>query len=238
MPGLDARAELIRDAAAVGALLSESQAERMLVLVELILQAPFNLTAIRDPAVARQKHLVDSLGLLPWIGPGPGRLADLGSGAGLPGIPLGVSRPDLDVFLVESVHKKAAFLERAVDELGLGNVRVVTARAEDLGQDPAWRESLDWVVARAVAPLRVLVEYALPLCRVGGRLVAAKGPGVGEEVSAAGRAIQLLGGRWGPVTAVQIPGLGEQRTVACVDKVRPTPARWPRRAGTPARRPL
>ncbi|HEV2438480.1 MAG TPA: 16S rRNA (guanine(527)-N(7))-methyltransferase RsmG [bacterium] len=177
--------------------------------------------------------VVGALCVLPFV-PDSGRLVDLGSGAGVPGIPIAILRPGLHVVLADAARKKAAFLEVAARALALTNVAVVHARAEDLGRDPAHREQYDVATARAVAPVRVLAEYALPLLRLGGEAVLPKGRGAEDEVRAAVRALHLLGGE----TAVHSPRTEFCSPVVVVRKIAPTPAAYPRRAGTPQRHPL
>ncbi len=177
--------------------------------------------------------VVGALCVLPFV-PDAGGLADLGSGAGVPGIPIAVLRPGLRVVLADAARKKAAFLEIVARDLALDNVEVVHARAEDLGRDPAHREGYDVVTARALAPVRVLAEYALPLLRLAGDAVLPKGRGAADEVRAAARAIHLLGGE----ATVHPPRTGFCSPVVVLRKIAPTPAAYPRRAGTPARRPL
>ena len=183
-----------------------------------------------DPAelIADCLVLVDQLG-------GARTLVDVGSGGGLPGLPLKIARPDLAVTLVEADQAKAAFLVRACAELGLRGVEVHARRAEEAGRDPRYREAFDVAVARALAPLPVLVELCLPLVRVGGRLLAQKTRA--EDVASAGRAIELLGGRLAAVRDAPSP-LRSGGTVVVVEKVAPTPAAYPRRPGQPARKPL
>jgi 16S rRNA (guanine527-N7)-methyltransferase len=176
----------------------------------------------------------DCLVLLEHLGTAV-RLVDVGSGGGLPGLPLKIARPDLSLTLVEADQSKAAFLVRACAALGLRDVEVMARRAEDVGRDPRWRESFDVAVARAVAPMPVLVELCLPLVRVGGRLLAQKTEGA--DVSAAEQAIQLLGGSL--VGVIPAPsGVRRTGTVVVVQKVRPTPDVYPRRPGVPSRKPL
>jgi 16S rRNA (guanine527-N7)-methyltransferase len=162
-------------------------------------------------------------------------VVDVGSGAGLPGLPLKIARPDLRVTLIESDGRKAAFLVRACAELRLKDVDVVARRAEDAGGDARYREAFDVAVARAVAPLPVLVELCLPLVRVGGRLLAQKTDA--EDVPAAARAIDLLGGA--PPTVAKTPSAARRGgTVVIVEKIGTTPEGYPRRPGMPARKPL
>lgn len=162
-------------------------------------------------------------------------LVDVGSGAGLPGIPIKIARPDLEVTLIEADQAKAAFLVHACAALGLEHIQVVARRAEEAGHDPALREAFDVAVARALAPLPVLVELCLPLVRVGGRLLAQKTEA--EEVGSAARAIDLLGGELSGVLAA--PSAARSAgTIVVIDKVRPTSALYPRRPGVPTRKPL
>ena len=176
----------------------------------------------------------DCLVLLDHLGDAR-RLVDVGSGGGLPGLPLKIARPDLELTLVEADHQKAAFLVRACAELGLKGVAVVDRRAEDVGRDPRYRESFDVAVARALAPMPVLAELCLPLVRPGGRLLAQKTRT--EDLQAAARAIELLGG--GAARAVPAPSAARSAgTVIVVEKLRPTPHAYPRRSGVPARKPL
>src|SRR6266852_269014 len=176
----------------------------------------------------------DSLVLLEHLGE-VRYLVDVGSGAGLPGIALKIARPELEVTLIEADQAKAAFLVHACATLRLENVEVVARRAEEAGHDPALREKFDVAVARALAPLPVLVELCLPLVRVGGRLLAQKTEA--ENADSAARAIQLLGGELSGVLSA--PSAARSAgTVVVIDKVRPTPSLYPRRPGVPARKPL
>ena len=176
----------------------------------------------------------DSLVLLEHLGEGQ-KMVDVGSGGGLPGLPLKIARPDLSVTLVEADQDKAAFLVRACAELGLRDVQVLARRAEEVGHEPLYREAFDIAVARAVAPMRVLAELCLPLVKVGGRLLAQKTES--EELSAAGHAIEALGGALRSVVAAPSATRGSG-TVVIVDKVRSTPPAYPRRPGVPKRKPL
>jgi 16S rRNA (guanine527-N7)-methyltransferase len=196
-----------------------------------------NLTAISDPSQVIARHFLDSLRCALSWGEPPQRLVDVGAGAGFPGLPLKIVRPELRLTLVESVAKKAIFLQHLVGVLGLSDVEIIVARAEAVGRDVAQRERYDVAVARAVAELRVLAEYCLPLCRVGGRFLAPKGIQVEGEVQAAQAAIAALGGRLLAVEVVQLPAV-EPRSLVVVEKVAPTPPTYPRAVGVPAKRPL
>jgi 16S rRNA (guanine527-N7)-methyltransferase len=201
---------------------------KLVELARLISEWPGLVSRPSDELIA------DSLVLLEHLGQGE-KVVDVGSGGGLPGLPLKIARPSLSVTLVEADQAKAAFLVRACAALGLRDVEVIARRAEEVGRDPLYRESFDVAVARALAPMPVLAELCLPLVRVGGRLLAQKTET--EDLDAAARAIDALGGALSRV--VSAPSAARTAgTVVIVDKVRPTPAAYPRRPGVPARRPI
>jgi 16S rRNA (guanine527-N7)-methyltransferase len=196
-----------------------------------------NLTAISDEHAIGIRHFLDSLRCALSWGDTPNSLVDVGAGAGFPGLPLKILRPELRVTLIESVEKKATFLRHIVAELDLKDVEVIVGRAEAIGRAQAHREQYDLAVARAVAELRVLAEYCLPLCRVGGRFLAPKGAQSADELAGAQKAIDLLGGRIVAVESVDLPGV-ERRALVVVEKILPTPQQYPRGVGVPAKRPL
>ena len=199
----------------------------------------FNLTAIRDEEGIRTKHFLDSFScVLAWKENPPKSLIDVGTGAGFPGIPLKILYPSMQLTLVESVGKKTAFCRHIVEVLKLEDVEVITARAEEVGQIPARRESYDWALARAVANLPVLVEYLLPLAHLGGAMLAQKGQSGPAEAHKAEKALQLLGGRMRQLIPVTLPGVVEERYLVVVDKIAATPPQYPRKPGIPAKNPL
>lgn len=199
----------------------------------------FNLTAIRDSGDIHVKHFLDSLSCLLVIDNKTSfRMVDVGTGAGFPGIPLKIMIPEMRLTLVESVGKKADFCRHIVEVLSLPYVDVIQARAEDLGQMPEYREQFDFSIGRAVADLPVLVEYLLPLTRLGGAMIAQKGQNGLFEVQKAERAIQLLGGKVKLVRKVNLPGVVEDRFLIVIDKVAATHSRYPRRAGIAIKKPL
>jgi 16S rRNA (guanine527-N7)-methyltransferase len=167
-----------------------------------------------------------------------GSMIDIGTGAGFPGLPLKIALPELRLTLVESVGKKVAFCKHIVEKLSLEGVEVIQARAEALGQQGEHRQRYDWAVARAVANLPVLVEYLLPLVRLGGVALAMKGETGPAEAHEADFAIQLLGGHLRRLVPVTLPGVAEERYLVVIDKTAATPAGYPRRVGLPAKRPL
>jgi 16S rRNA (guanine527-N7)-methyltransferase len=198
----------------------------------------FNLISSWPGLVARPDRALieDSLVLLDFLPPGPLRVIDVGSGGGLPGLPLRLARPDLLLTLLEANQRKAAFLVQAVATLGLDNVEVVARRAEDAGHAERHRESYDFALARALAPMPVLAELCLPFVAVGGRLLAMK-TDAAAEAEAAKSAIARLGGELVQISAAASAArsLGQ---VVVVEKVAPTPPEFPRRPGVPGRRPL
>jgi 16S rRNA (guanine527-N7)-methyltransferase len=199
----------------------------------------FNLTAIREAESIRTKHFLDSFScVLAWKMSPPNQLIDVGTGAGFPGIPLKILYPHLKLTLVESVGKKAMFCQHIVQLLGLEQVEVIHARAEDLGQNPEHREKYDWAIARAVANLHVLSEYLIPLVRLGGAMLAQKGESGPAEAQSAEEAMQLLGGKLKQLIPVHLPSVAEDRYLVVVEKVAATPPKYPRKPGIPMKQPL
>jgi len=195
----------------------------------------FNLTGVTEPAAAWMRHIFDSLTLFPVIGEAiqeGGRIIDVGSGGGLPGLPLAITMPAFGFTLLEATGKKAGFLRRVAEELKLSNVRVVEERAEKAGQAPEHREQYDAAVARAVGPMSVIAELTVPLVKVGGRLFLIKGQKADEELAAAKRALHQLHARH--ETTIDTP----TGRIVVLDKPRKTPAMYPRRDGEPKRSPL
>jgi 16S rRNA (guanine527-N7)-methyltransferase len=234
-------AEFVRETAVFGFTLSQDQIRQFEQYQTLLLDwnQRMNLTAIREPRQIQQRHFLDALSCVLVTGELNGRsLIDVGTGAGFPGLPLKILFPDLRLTLVESVAKKTRFLEAVVAELGLSAVTILPERVELLGQDVAHRAQYDWAAARAVAELRVLVEYLLPLCRVGGAVLAQKGASAVQEVSAAEKAIALLGGTVRQIYPVNLPQREETHYLVVVEKTAVTPGTYPRRIGVPAKKPL
>ena len=201
--------------------------------------AKFNLTAIRDVESIRTKHVLDSVSCVQaWKANPPYRLVDVGTGAGFPGIVLKILYPTMRVTLVESVGKKAMFCQHLIQTLGLEDIEVIHARAEDVGQNPAHRETYDWAVARAVANLNILSEYLLPFVKLGGTMLAQKGESGPAEAQSAEKAMKLLGGKLKQLIPVHLPGVADDRYLVLVDKVAATPPKYPRKAGIPMKMPL
>ncbi len=245
----------VQDAAfRVGVSLTELQAAQLVRFRDLLVEwnARFNLTAITDDAAILTRHFADSLTVLRVIDQEPQNeahsvpplarsgftLLDVGSGAGLPGIPLKIARPGLDMTLMDSTGKKVAFCQAVISDLQLTGLRTVQGRAEEAARQAPYRERFDAVIARAVAPLPTLVEYLLPFARLGGLCVAMKGSDARAEAAQAARAIRILGGELQAVQDVTLPGLPDRRALVVIRKARPTPPAYPRQGGKPRRSPL
>lgn len=227
-------------AAALGIQLDDEQASRLARHAELLEEwnRRINLTSI-DPADFVPLHVLDSLTVARGHRPRAGdRIADVGPGAGFPGLPLKIAFPGTSLVLLEATRKKLAFLEAVTRELGLEDVTTIHGRAEDLGRQPEWRERFDLVTARAVARLNVLVEYLLPLTRIGGVAVALKSASIDDELAEAAPAVKRLGGGIRDVKKVRLPETDIERALVVIEKTRSTPKRYPRAGGEIGRRPL
>ncbi len=207
---------------------------------ELLLEwnEKINLTAITDPEDIRVRHYLDSLTLL-LSGKAQKNcsMIDIGAGAGFPSLPVKLVRPDIEITMLDSLGKRVDFLNRVTDELGLTGIKAVHLRAEDGARTPL-RESFDLATARAVASLSVLAEYALPYVKPGGCFVAMKGTAPEEEIREAKPAVKTLGGEIEEVKKIHIPDGGLDHTLIIIKKVGITPAKYPRKAGTPSKSPL
>lgn len=216
----------------------EEVVPRLTRFVELLLETnrQFNLTAIRESDQAWMRHILDSLSLLPYLGAAVA-VIDVGTGGGLPGIPLAILEPDRSFTLMDSTGKKVAFLRHVAEDMGLANVTTVHERAETAGQQPLYRERFDLCVSRSVAPLPTLLEYMFPFVRIGGRILCMKGAAAQEEVQAARHAKKILGG--GAVHMHSpMPGIEDTAAIIEMKKDRVTPHVYPRHPGVPKKTPL
>ena len=215
---------------------SDSRYEK---LADIILEwnEKINVTAIREKSEFMKKNVEDSLSILgrPEISSAL-RILDLGTGGGFPGLPLAIACPEKSFVLMDSVSKKLKVVADAAERLGLENVEVIHARAEDLARMPEYRESFDLVVSRAVANMSTLSEYCLPFVKKGGWFVAYKTVSAEEEIKAAAKAIRMLGGA--PVNVAESGDEGDGHVFAIVQKIFSTSAKYPRKAGLPSKQPL
>ncbi|MGI6200523.1 MAG: 16S rRNA (guanine(527)-N(7))-methyltransferase RsmG [Christensenellales bacterium] len=227
--------------AAMGVAASARMVDQLAIYGQMLIDwnQRVNLTAMTEPGQVAVYHFLDSATpLAAGLIPENAVLADVGTGAGFPGLVLAILRPDLAVTLIEATGKKVTFLEAVIERLGLVGVRALHLRGEEAARQPAFRENFSVVTARAVAALPTLLEVTLPLVQVGGRLVALKGPSVEEEVAAARKATALLGAAAGRVIPCQVPGSDRTHRLAVYEKRQKSPSAYPRAAGKPQKQPL
>jgi 16S rRNA (guanine527-N7)-methyltransferase len=228
----------------IGFELSQEQLEKFDIYRSELLEwnRHINLTGITDNENIQIKHFLDALTVYrAWPSSeyrGQLSIIDIGSGGGIPGIPLKIVLPEIHLALLEATGKKAAFLSHVIGLLELDDTEVIKGRAECAAHDRRYREAFHIVVSRAVAPLGVLVELSLPFCEIGGRFIAQKKGEVTPEIERARAAIDLLGGRLQDIIMIDIAGLSDERKLVIIDKDSETPAKYPRRPGIPAKRPL
>ena len=221
--------------------LDEKQIGQFMAYKDLLLEwnEKMNLTAITDEREIMLKHFADCLMLCPEMDALGGKtVIDVGTGAGFPGVPLKIARPELEVTLLDSLNKRITFLNEVVSGLGLEKVKCLHLRAEDGGADKNLREKFDLCVSRAVADLSVLSEYCLPFVKVGGYFISMKGPDVSEEIERAKKAVKILGGSIEEVKKTAIPGTDIVHSLVIIKKAKPTPPKYPRKAGKAKKEPI
>ena len=196
-----------------------------------------NLTAITAPEEIILKHFIDSLTINRYIEQNRS-IADVGTGAGFPGIPLKIYRPDLKVTLVDSLNKRINFLNEVIYKLNLKDINTVHSRIEDFGKDKKYREKFDYVTARAVANLATLSEYLIPISKIEGKCICMKGNDIKEEIDCSKNAINLLGGKVDKIDRFELPNSDISRNIIIIDKIKNTPNKYPRKAGLPSKEPL
>ncbi len=196
-----------------------------------------NLTNIVEENEIILKHFVDSATIVKHIENGK-KIADIGTGAGFPGIPLKIIKNDIEVFLIDSLNKRIIFLENIIKNLGLNNTKAIHARVEEIGHDEKFRQQFDIVTSRAVAKLNVLAEYMLPLTKVGGSCICLKGPNIEEEIEESKNALNKLGGKIEKIENLKLPDSDYERNLVFIKCIRKVENKYPRKAGTPTSLPL
>lgn len=218
--------------------LTKKQIEKFYNYMNLLLEwnEKINLTAIIEPKEVILKHFVDSLTIAKYIKENE-KLIDVGTGAGFPGIPLSIVKENTDIVLLDSLNKRINFLEEIKQNLKLKNITTIHGRAEEFGKNKKEREIYDIATSRAVAPLNILLEYLLPLVKVGGKAICMKGSNI-EEIENAKNALEILGGKIEKIEEITLPNSDIKRNIIIVKKVKNTPSKYPRKPGTPSKEPI
>lgn len=221
--------------------ITDSQIDQFIKYKDILLEwnQKMNLTAITEEKEVMIKHFLDSLSCIQTkYLKDEGKMIDVGTGAGFPGIPLKIALPNIELTLLDSLKKRIGFLEEVCTELNLSEVEFVHGRAEDFGQDKDYREKYEYVVSRAVAALNTLVEYCLPFVKVGGYFICQKGPQLIEEIPEAKKAIQVLGGEIIDQIPIDLPFSDRTHHILVIKKIKQTPIKYPRKAGKPSKEPI
>ena len=223
----------------LGVNITNMQAEKFYLYTNMLLEwnEKINLTAITEQNEIIQKHFIDSLTINKYIDE-EASIIDVGTGAGFPGIPIKIVRDDIRVTLLDALNKRINFLNEVIEQNKLTNIDTIHARAEEAGKNKDFREKFDISTSRAVAPLNVLVEYLLPLVKIGGKCICMKGSNAKEEVENSKKAISLLGGKIEKIEELELPKSDIKRTIIVIRKERNTPTKYPRKAGTPSKMPI
>lgn len=228
-------------AAKMGIELSDLQLEQFNTYYEMLVEKNkvMNLTAITEFEEVVQKHFLDSISLIKVEKLNQDiSIIDLGTGAGFPGIPLKIAFPELEICLADSLNKRVLFLNEVIEELELKKISAVHGRAEELARQKGYREQFDLCVSRAVANLSTLSEYCLPFVKVGGKFISYKANEVEEETKQVEHALEVLGGACVDIQKFQLPDSEMNRAFVIIEKKKRTPATYPRKAGTPSKKPL
>lgn len=220
--------------------LTEKQIKQFIDYKDMLLEwnEKFNLTAITDEREIILKHFVDCLAISAGAELAGKKIIDVGTGAGFPGVPVKIAFPDTQMILLDSLNKRITFLEELKNKLGLENVTCIHSRAEDGGADKNLREGFDLCISRAVANLAVLSEYCLPFVKVGGCFISMKGPDVKDELKESEKAIKVLGGEVKEIKLINIPETDINHSLIIIKKIKPTPSKYPRKAGKAKKEPI
>ena len=227
------------DALSFGVELNENQLMQFQKYYEMLIEwnEKINLTAITEPKEVILKHFVDSLTILKYLSKEE-KIIDVGTGAGFPGIPLNIMKNDCNYTLLDSLNKRITFLNEVINNLELKNINTIHSRVEEIGKNKKYRESYDIATSRAVAPLNILLEYLLPLVKVGGKCICMKGSNIEEEIESAKNAIKILGGEIEKIEKITLPDSDMVRNIVIIKKVKQTPVKYPRKPGTPSKEPI
>lgn len=221
----------------INIIISDEQIKEFYEYMNLLLKwnEKINLTAITEPKEVIMKHFIDSITVEKYIN-NSDLVADIGTGAGFPGIPLNIVKNNANYVLVDSLNKRINFLNEVINDLNLKNIKTVHSRVEDFAKNN--REKFDVATSRAVAALNILLEYLLPLVKVGGICVCMKGSNIKEEVSNAKKALEVLGGKIEKIEEIILPDSDVKRNIIIIRKVKNTPNKYPRKAGMPSKEPI
>ncbi|MBE5940449.1 MAG: 16S rRNA (guanine(527)-N(7))-methyltransferase RsmG [Lachnospiraceae bacterium] len=221
--------------------LTEEQYKQYVMYYEMLVEKNkvMNLTGITEFEDVMLKHFVDSLAIVKVMDMSKvSSLIDVGTGAGFPGVPIKIAFPHIDVVLLDSLNKRLLFLDEVINALGLENIKTVHGRSEDIGKNINYREKFDLCTSRAVANMSVLSELCIPFIKVDGVFMAYKAGGSDEELNDAGNAIRILGGKIDNIYKMNLPDSDIERIFAKIVKIKDTPKKFPRKAGTPSKEPL
>ena len=229
--------ELKSKASLINIILKEKQIEDLYIYMNLLLEwnEKMNLTAIIEPKEVILKHFIDSLTISGFIEEGK-NIVDIGTGAGFPGIPLSIIK-DNNITLLDSLNKRITFLQNVINTLELKDIKAVHSRVEEFAKNKKEREMYDIATSRAVAPLNVLLEYLLPLVKVGGKCICMKGSNI-EEIDEAENALKILGGEIEKIEKITLPESDITRNIIIIKKVKETPLKYPRKPGIPSKEPI
>lgn len=220
-------------------MLNDKQAEMFYKYMELLLDwnQKINLTAIIEQDEIILKHFIDCITILPYLNE-KDRIIDVGTGAGFPGVPLKIMKENAEIVLMDSLNKRIKFLNEVIENLKLKNINAIHARAEELARDKKHREKYDIATSRAVAKLNTLLEYMLPFVKVGGKCICMKSSNIEEELEESKKAIKIFGGEIEEIKEVPIANTDIIRKIVIIKKVKATPKEFPRKAGTPTKKPI